>query len=208
MKKVVLALGATLMAFGLSAQDHPSQAAGKPWWVSGSVLFGNESNSIGGNDVSKTTSLGFSPSVGYMLTNKIGVGLNVGLTNSKTTNEDPNPIDETAEIRNNFGLFGRYYAIHTETFGFWGQLDVAFGSGKNEGTALGTTVEEKVNTFSVGISPGIQYWFSPAWSITATAGFLGYRSETIGEGAAEDQTNGLEATIDFNSANFAINFHF
>jgi hypothetical protein len=208
MKKVVLALSATLMAFGLAAQDHPSQAAGKPWWVSGSVLFANNNSTLGGNDISKTTTLGFSPSVGYMLTNKIGVGLNLGLTNSKTTNEDPNPVDESVSVRNNFGLFGRYYAIHTETFGFWGQLDVAFGTGKDETTIAGVTGEDKVSSFAVGISPGIQYWFSPAWSITATAGFLGYRSESIGDGATEFQNNGLEATIDFNTANFAINFHF
>jgi hypothetical protein len=208
MKKVVLALGATLMAFGLSAQDHPSQAAGKPWWVSGSMTFQDSDREIGGNDFSETMVLGFSPSVGYMITDRIGAGATIGLTRSETEYENPSPNDVEEITSFNFGVFGRYYAIHTETFGFWGQIDLGFGTGKEVNTLGNIETERTLSSFSAGISPGIQYWFSPAWSITASAGFLGYRSETRGYGAGEDQNDGLEATLDLNTANFAINFHF
>jgi hypothetical protein len=214
MKKVVLALGATLMAFGLSAQVHPSNNDGKPWWVSGAMMFQNGKNTLGGNDNSKTNTLGFMPSVGYMLTEDIGAGLTLNLSQTKSTFYSPidgSEANEQTINQTNIGLFGRYYAYHVEDFAFFGQLDVAFGFGKvtNEDFVANTTSEDKLSSFGVGISPGIQYWFSPAWSLTAQVGLLGFGSQTTTDANDnEDKTTVIEASLFPGNANFALNFHF
>lgn len=214
MKKVVLALSATLMAFGLAAQVHPSQADGKPWWLSGSMMIQTGKNTLGGNDATKTTLLGFMPSVGYMLTEDIGAGLNLGLSQTKNTFYNPLDGSEANEQTINetsIGLFGRYYAYHVDDFAFFGQLDVAFGFGKvkNEDFVANTTSEDKLSSFAVGISPGIQYWFSPAWSLTAQVGLLGFGSQTTTDANDnESKTTVIDASLFPGNANFGLNFHF
>ena len=207
-------MGAALMTLGLAAQDHPSNSDGKPFWVSGTMMIGNGGTEAGGTDQFKVSELGFMPSVGYMVTENIGVGINLGLSQSKFTNFDinGNESDVTTTTSNSVGLFGRYYAYHVDDFAFFGQLDVAFGFGKRkyeDKSDANNNFENDLSSFGLGISPGIQYWFSPAWSVTAQVGLLGFGSETEKDGAGNEQkSSGFEASLFPGNALFGLNFHF
>ena len=176
-------------------------------------MIQNGKNAVGVNDAIKFSALGFMPSVGYMVTENIGVGLNLGLSQDKTTFLDGNggELNILTNNETSIGLFGRYYAYHVEDFAFSGQLDVAFGFGKqkDEDKVLDVTTENDLSSFGVGISPGIQYWFSPSWSVTAQVGLLGFGSTTVTDPSdTESKTTAFDASLFPGNALFALNWHF
>ncbi|GAB5557322.1 MAG: hypothetical protein SchgKO_15350 [Schleiferiaceae bacterium] len=203
MKKLLLLTCALGFAFAVSAQE----VAG-PWWVGGTMGY---TGTDYGDDENGNT-LNFGPSVGYMLNPQIGVGLGLSLVTDTYNDKTNNDEDRTVKTNTyHFQPFARYYKELGSNFAIYGQLLIDIQSGGTTTEVAGTETEKfSVSGFGFGIAPGIQYWFTPAWSMNATVGNLGYSTVTRSDdnSDAESTTSTTEVIMDFSSINFGFNFHF
>lgn len=185
MKKILLSAVA-IMAFGFAnAQDTPTKGFAKgDVFVSGSVGFGSEKTGE-----LKSNVFNISPKAGYFVTENIAVGVKLGYTSGKDTNQvGPG----TVEVKTNAfeaGAFGRYYFTPASQFSFFGELSAGFNSSKSE--IEGVPGESKSNGFNVGLAPGISYFVSNNIALEATFGLLGYNTN-------KPDFDGAESTDTFN----------
>src|SRR6478735_1390793 len=121
MKKIVFAIIAVLATVGLNAQDAAtSSGSGKKMWLSGHVGFGTDNNEYGGKDGQSSSNWNFGPAFGFMLNDKMAVGIGLDIAGS-TTKEN----DAKDEIRKSMGWvvepFFRYYFAGAGNFKFYGE---------------------------------------------------------------------------------------
>jgi hypothetical protein len=195
MKKTILAICTVCITSVAMAQDDE----GNKMWIGGMAGI---SSSTEDNDDKSFTGV-FGPNFGYMLNEKMAIGL--GLTYTSTTSEDGGSEIETKSNVFEIAPFFRYYKSLGDNCALYGELEVAIGSGKTEvdGNDAG-----EYSTFGVGIAPGIQYWFHENWSINTEIGALGFDSTTDKSGEEDYKSSSFEFGLDLTSLTFGLNFHF
>jgi len=201
MKKTILIAASLLLAGFVQAQDNKM-------WLSGTVGLQSYSD----DDDNKTFGGVFSPGFGYSINPKIAVG--IGLTYSSFTDEEEvgNDTYEFKTTEFSVAPFFRYYKSLADKCALYGELNVAFGSGKEEDDngPLPDT-EDTYGFFQAKIAPGIQYWVHDNWSINAEWGVLSYRvdNDKADTDLEEDwQSNELNVGLDMAAITFGVNFHF
>ncbi len=164
-------LGAT----GISAPDitFPGNNSVTP-----SLFTGISYEKIGDNSV---TAFGINPELGYFISNNFAVGLGLGFTYYSLPAE------------NNMMAWGvnpyvRYYAIQIDKFSLYLQGGLSYVSSKMKDV-------DAVNTFYVGVKPGVAYSVSDRFAINATFGNLGYFNYGESHSAFELQLS--PATLSF-----------
>jgi len=171
MKKLVLSLVA-VAAFGFTAN---AQEGEKPTFgfqetnvfVEGNFEF-NDVVSGKGDDKTKATSFKFTPKVGYMLSDKVAVGVALGF--GKT----PGEFDGTTRLANEktlyAGAFARYYFLDLgQRFKTFAEVGVGFDQWK-QGDAKNTGVK-------AGLDLGINYFVTKNIAINFGLGdVLSFRS--------------------------------
>lgn len=204
MKKLFLVMCAVGGMFTAGAQN----VAG-PIWVGGNVGFNSSSPA---EDIS-SSQINIGPQVGYMLNDQLGVGLTLDMSFNNTTNSTvPGGEVKISSNQMTFSPFARYYFPITDNFAFFGhaQINISMGSTKTEDEVLGTTSEGSISGFGIGILPGVQYWFTPAWSMNATLGGLTYGSLTtkddLNDTENDSSTFGLSG--DFWNMGLGLYYHF
>ena len=200
MKKTILLLFTMAIAIGSYAQDDVNR-----WWLGGSAGFANASY----KDAESISGWQLGPQAGFMLNDKMGVGLNL-LFNGFTTKEN----DDDNSITKDNGwmvepLF-RYYFAGTGNFKFFGDAAVGFGGGKTSfDSDTFDPVENTYSNWGIRISPGAQFWFNENWSMLASIGLLGYGSRTDKySDDSEETVNAFEFSADFDTFNLAFFWHF
>ena len=218
MKKVLLIAVGLVLGAGAFAQE--GESAGNKMWIGGTVGFGSSNNADGNdntNDV-KTSGWEFGPTFGFMLNDKMAVGINL-MVDGKTTTKNNKDADETKVSGYNFEPFFRYYFAGTGNFKFYGDATVNFGGGKttwsdNTGS---DPVDSKYSKFGVGLHPGVQYWFTDDWSMASTIGLVGFSQMSTKRNVINDKGNKVEVTDkvsdfgligDFSSLKFSFFYHF
>ena len=168
-------------------------------WIGGQAGISSSTND---NDDKSATGV-FGPNFGYMLNDKMAIGL--GLLYSNTTEEDGATEVETKSNLFEIAPFFRYYKSLGDNCSLYGELEVAIGSGKSEvdGNDAG-----EFSTFGFGIAPGIQYWFHDNWSINTEIGVLGFDSTTDKSGEEDFKSSEFNFGLDLTSLSFGLNFHF
>jgi hypothetical protein len=195
MKKSIILLGFGLLATTVFAQDNSLQA-GK-FFVNGSFGFsltsGNVETKFGSTttktDAPKGTMFNILPSINYMASEKISIGLGIGymLNSTETTqaggfDEDGDPITTPGTRTNSTGQFiiapmANYFIPGgNDKFGFTigAGVPLAFGTATNEIKSGSTTTktENSLMGFGVTISPGLYYFPSSKFMLTASMGNL------------------------------------
>ena len=203
MKKVLLIAVGLVFGTTLIAQE---EAGGNKMWIGGTVSFGTSSV----KDASNSSDYTVGPSFGYMLNDKAAVGLNLTFDGStfKHNNND-NEVDKSSGY--NIAPFFRYYFAGKGDFKFYGDLNVAFGGGtdKTESDDPNQVRDSKYSSFGFGINPGVQYWFTPNWSMASTIGLLDYSSRTSNKDQNnESTTNDFDFGATFSTLNFSFFYHF
>lgn len=189
MKKILLSAVA-IMAFGFANAQETTGFTKGDIFASGSVGYGSEKT--GDN---KNNTFNFSPKAGYFVTNNIAVGVKLGFTSGKDTEQVGPASIETKTNTFEAGAFGRYYFTPASQFSFFGELSAGFNSSKTE--IDGVPGESKSNGFNVGVAPGISYFVSKNIALEATFGLLGYKTN-------KPDFDGAESTDTFNiGANFS-----
>lgn len=175
MKKLIALFTGLLISLTLVAQNENSNSGDSPiMWLGGEVTFGAMS--------ARDITLG--PSFGIMLNENMGVG---GTLTFSTGNNS-----------NAWGIepYFRYYIPIIDKFAFYGDAFLGFGGGDNIADADGG----EYNWFDIGARVGLQFWFTPRWSLAASNNILIYNS-TDGNGE-------FGAGVDFSSVNLSFFFHF
>ena len=176
MKKLLAMTVGLLLMTGAFAQDEAgSNTEDTPgMWLGGEVTFGGMS----------ARDFTFGPNFGIMLGDQIGVGGTVMFSsgdNSNAWNIEP---------------FVRYYLPVVDRFSFFGDAFIGLGGGDNNTGADGGDY----NTLDFGARVGLQFWFTPRWSMAASSNVLEYYS-TDGDGE-------FGLGVDFSAVNFSFFFHF
>lgn len=156
-------------------QENTDNSADSPaMWLGGQVTFGNQS----GRDFT------FGPSFGYMINDRMAVGGSVLYSGGNNSNE--------------WGIepFFRYYLPVVDQFSFFGDAFIGIGGGDfNTGADGG-----EYSTFDFGVRAGLQFWFTPKWSMAATTNVFNYQST--------DNNGDFGMGINFHLVNFSFFFHF
>ncbi|TRX71317.1 outer membrane beta-barrel protein [Carboxylicivirga sp. M1479] len=120
-----------------------------------------------------------SPQWGMMFNENMGVGANLVFSDDDWMVEP----------------YFRYYLGVTDNFKFFGDGALAFGGNDDS------------SQFRIQVRPGVQYWFTPKWSLAAATPVLSFHSVNYDDDNREDISTsffGLDAT----DLSFSLYFHF
>lgn len=197
MKKLFLAAAVAMMGFaGVNAQEQGEGLKGKTF-ILGQVGYATQDD----GDYQEYSIL---PAVGTFISPSVAVGGALGYVGSK---ED---YSGGVEKENLFIIqpFARKYWTVTENFHIFGQVAVPIGFGKytyEEGSYSG---DYKYSTYGVEVAPGLDYFFSPNWSIEATVGLAAWSSFKPKDGdATNDFAFGLNSGL-VNGLKFGVKYVF
>jgi outer membrane protein len=170
MKKIILTVAAVFAMTFANAQEKEAKGFG---FSEGNVfLEGNLSYSSTNdkNSEVKTSNLSFNPKVGYFISDKFAVGINLGIGSGKTT--EPNE-DDIKTSNFNVGAFGRYYFLDLgERFKTYTEFGFDITSNKQ-----GDEDYQKSNGLSVGAGLGMNYFVTPKMAISfGLSNVLSYQS--------------------------------
>ncbi|MFC7347175.1 outer membrane beta-barrel protein [Chryseobacterium zhengzhouense] len=184
MKKLLVA-GAVAL-FGLSN----AQIAKGTTYVSGVVGYSSVENN---NNDNKVDNFAIVPTVGYFVAPNLAVGLGVGYASTIDKNTYENGYDKETLSAFVVEPFVRKYWTLGEKLYIFGQLSVPmeFGTEKYEENENNTTVSNKVNynSFGVSVKPGLDYFLNKNWTIEATIGEFGYNTSKYDVEGAKNVNN-------------------
>lgn len=203
MKKIILSVAA-VFAFGFAnAQEEVKEAKGFGFSqgniiVEGNLGFGSSNDK---NTETKTNSFEFNPKAGYFVTDKIAVGVELGVGSDKTEVAGT----ETNKNSNfNAGVFGRYYFLDLgERFKTYAEAGVDFQNGK-AGLA-----DAKYSGVGVGAGLGINYFVSESFAINfGLTDVLSYSTKKWDGAKAVSEFNGNVNVFNnfFTTAQFGLTF--
>lgn len=209
MKKILLTLTAVAgLTFASQAQEFGFKK-------SDVIIEGNLSGSSRDdkNNEEKKSYFSFNPSVGYFLTDKAAVGVNLSVGNNKST--DYSGTSDTYVKKNTLGVgaYGRYYFLELgERFKTYGQVSAGYYQTSGE-TNNGTTTTDDIKTkgFGAGAGLGINYFVTPKIAINFGLTNLVSFSSTKADVDGAKSTNSFSANINsfnnfFDTASFGLTF--
>ncbi|GAB6010519.1 outer membrane beta-barrel protein [Viscerimonas tarda] len=162
MKKLMMTLVVVLGISASASAQQPGQI-----WIGGSVGFSSSSTKVG--EVSSDyTGYQLVPEFGYVVNDKIGVGINVGFGQQ----EDAAGKEQTIVI----APFVRYSVLKGNVGGLFVDGGIGYTQAKNK------DADVKATGFEVGFRPGVALNVSEKISLTGKFGFLGYESLEFKDG--------------------------
>ena len=190
MKRLLLIVSCLLLMINVQAQDNSNTAKthdhghGHGMWIGGSVGYGTLSE----KDYT------IAPSWGMMFGDNLGGGITVSYS-----------ADDKTDV---WGIepYIRYYIPVVDNFKFYGDGFVGF-EGWNTDKDNDDDDTNGNNTY-FGVRAGLQYWFTPKWSVAASTNILQYDSNNGNDGGNGDGDSELGIGLDFSSVNLSLFFHF
>ncbi len=205
MKKIILSVAA-VFAFGFAnAQEEVKEAKGFGFskgniMVEGNIGFNSTNDK---NTETKTNSFEFNPKAGYFLTDKIAVGISLGIGSDK---EEVAGTETDKNSNFNAGVFGRYYFLDLgQRFKTYTEVGVDFMNGK-AGLA-----DAKYSGVEAGAGLGINYFVSESFAINfGLTDVLSYSTKKWDGAKAVSEFNGNVNVFNnfFTEAKFGLTYKF
>lgn len=195
MKQFFFALAA-LTVSATYAQDAESTGLAK-----GDIFMGGTVNFTSSKWTSenyKENSFAIAPNIGFMVTDKIAIGGELGY--AKATAEELPGAPESEVSAFSVGVFGRYYFTPASKFSLFGELGFQYAT-------VDTGADDNMNVIGVAAAPGLQYFVSDHFGLMAKWGVLGYTSAKVDAPGAEASTE-FEFGVDLNNIDFGIFYKF
>ncbi|MEN8137567.1 MAG: outer membrane beta-barrel protein [Bacteroidota bacterium] len=188
MKKLFLiAFGLVIMSGAQAQEDQKTQQSNTSsnsttMWLGGGINY----TSTNGDGI-----FTLAPSFGMMINENMAIGGTLQLSGGSNTS--------------GWALipYFRYYMPVTDKFSLYGDAYIAIAGGDND------TTDDNFGSYSawgIGVSPGVQYWFTPQWSISTTVGRVGYQSSKFEN--QNDPDTKFNLNVDFTAINFSLLYHF
>lgn len=193
MKKLFITLTVIAgLAFSSNAQEFGFKQG--DILLEGNIGFNSTNNK---NTDVKTSSFGFEPKAGYFVTDKIAVGLALGLNTSK----NENPVTTTKSSSFDIGVFGRYYFLEIgKRFKTYGEAGLGYTTAKSESETGGTTTEnDDVNTIDFNLGVGANYFITERLALNVGL------TNLINVGSTKVDASGAEATTNFGAQIGSVN---
>lgn len=179
MKKLVLSLVAVAaIGFTANAQETEKPTFGfqeSNVFVEGMFSINNSTTKPEVGSKTKETFYNFNPKVGYMLSDKFAVGVELGFGKNGSkegTFGDMLEISRKGYVKETYaGAFARYYFLEVGSrFKTFAEVGVGFNQGVTEtGTAL-KTVDAKQTGIKAGLNVGFNYFVTPNLAIAFNLG--------------------------------------
>jgi len=171
----------------------------------GSQDFSNETN----QDVTKNTLFRIQPKFGYFAGNNIEIGIALDYSQSNTNNlVQTQPVTEQDNIRSTFGIIPYirgYKSINKNLLLFiQGQAGYSTSKAELEFNSRSTSTFT-INTFELGIKPGITYFISKRMALETSLGGMSYANSNQDFESRNDDNTFNESKSSSNSFNFSIN---
>jgi len=185
MKKLIFTLA---LVFGLTTVVNAQQPG--QMWVGGSVAF--KTSKI--KDGDRLTNYNILPEFGYVLTDNLGLGVNLGYAHHEYS-------DDGKKMKvNGFTInpFARYSFLKGNIGGLFVDGGAGYTYGKNK------TMNTKMHELEIGFRPGVAVNVSDKISLTGKFGFLGYQYEKIGD----QKKNSFGFDFDLSQVQFGVNIIF
>lgn len=208
MKRLFIALFAISgLALTANAQEFGFKQGNG--FVEGNVGFHSSNDK---NTDTKVNEFEITPKVGYFLTDKVAIGIQLGVSTSKNENSTTGYEKKVNDL--GAGVFGRYYFLELgKRFKTYTEVGVGYATSKTETrptTAANTnTVKSKV--LGIGAGVGANYFLTEKIALNfALANVIGFTSEKV-DGQKAVTNFGLNAgSINniFDAAQFGLVFKF
>lgn len=225
MKKLVLSLVA-VAAFGFTAN---AQEGEKPTYgfqesnifVEGMFSINNKTEKPEGGSKDKTTTYNFTPKVGYMLSDKFAVGVELGF--GKDGSKDGQFGDLLGKnsikgyVKETYaGAFGRYYFLELgQRFKTYAEVGVGFHQGVAEQRVLTKTYDDKMTGVKAGLGLGMNYFVTSNLAISFHLGdIFTYSNYSLkSDGKKEGTVSETNANVNvfnnfFTEAKFGLTYKF
>ena len=172
MKKLFITLAFVAAAFFAQAQ----------LFVGGSAGFTNTKDPLHSN-AEKITTISVLPTVGFMFSDNMGVGVDFGMNYTKEKAAGDKKTTEYVVCP-----YFRYVFAEVDNFKFYGDLkaDLKFGKVKEDGAD-----DVKTSTFGVGVVPGMSYNLTDNISMVASLNILRLGYTQTKEGDAKQKEFGF-----------------
>ena len=161
------------------------------WYLGGMLAFTvqTEKHEDAGTttDGPKTTNFDIIPSFGWVLNDKLVLGLGIGYASTSTKTFETDFDGNEIELKDKVGQFvfvprvGYYKQLTSNLYCIpYFYIGFGFGNTSNETILFGEVVktEGKISSFEVGIAPSLKYFFSNYWAISLAYGKLYYQNVT------------------------------
>jgi hypothetical protein len=199
MKKFIYSAAMLLTGFAVQAQLNSGNI-----FLGGAVEFSTSKDkfyapnaTVDGN---VRSSVLLAPSVGYMLSDNLAIGVTAGF--GKNTTDFANGNVRTT---NTFGIapFVRKYWGLNDAFYIFGEGSLGFGTGTQKFRSGGTTVTEReFNIFQIAVAPGLAFFPSPKFALEFKFNLLSYTKDTEVD-PDDSRFKDTTTTISFGTNTFA-----
>lgn len=181
MKKIVLTLMVALMAMSASAQIY----------VGGSLGFTSGKGNIADFDNdTKTTTFKILPEIGYELSESWSIGTVIGYEYKK--------VDDLKVNTFAVAPYARYSFFKSDLVRLF--VDGGFGFS----TAKAKDVDDALNSWNIGLKPGLAVKLSDNFCLVAKYGFFGYESSKMGDA----KTHNFGLNLDSEELSFGFHYIF
>lgn len=189
-----------IFVLAITATRAFAQTSAGNMMVGGALDFSSVSRQSGStNDVSSVT---FSPSFGYFVSENFAVGSSLTLGSTRTGTGSAKTVSSTFAL----GPFVRYYVFTAnEQFGFFGQAGLDFGSGRTDPPA-GAVARSTFISFSVG--PGAAYFFTDHWAMEFSITGLAISSTNPDTASDNDKVSRVDFDFRSFSPRVGLRYHF
>ncbi|MDH6353732.1 hypothetical protein M2132_000049 [Dysgonomonas sp. PH5-45] len=204
MKKLFLTLALALGVLTVNAQEVGQ------FWAGGSLGFSMKSIKIENEAITDTksksyTSFKFVPEIGYVITENLGVGVNLGYTHVEDVRNYNGIEAPTREDGYLFGAFARYTFLK----GDLGSLFVDGGATYSYLEGKRKPFKSETTDLEIGFRPGVAVKLSNTLALTGKLGFLGYKHEkSVLKGVKDSKVRDNSLGFDFDMSQFQFGLSF
>ncbi len=174
MKIILCSLWALLTCSLASAQIEKGRM-----YLGGNIGFSQNTFRPSSATQFKTTETNYTvtPSIGYLINNRVSLGVYIGYQNQRTRTFSPNlSLSDQIRARNStfFGIHSRYYIDTSyEKFKFFVQTSASLGFV----TETNTLANERY--LDISVSPNFAYFFTNKWCLELNFTGIAYNSSRI-----------------------------
>jgi outer membrane protein len=234
MKKLVLSAAVALFAIAVNAQDEMSEKtfgfSEGDILVEGNFTYNSNTETFSDEDgdifEEKESNFQFNPKVGYFISDKLVLGVELSVNSSKDEDtdfiSDPNVVTETKDKSFGAGVFARYYFLELgKRFKTYTEFGLGFASGNTETTQSdvdGPLSDFDTSGFGAGLGIGINYFvtenFAINFALSDVVAYTSVKGENQLEGTSDEFKRndfGVSANVFnnfFATAQFGLTFKF